>query len=649
MSATPAISLPARLPHQGTTGVSNDEAIIEPLTGHTARYGERTPAGDIALRHLSFLGARLERAPSGPERAETSSYSLRPPSTDQDELTAYLGWSCSAAASLTDETSVQAVTGMMAVHGRRRGVPTRLPLDYASACAGVLSVHGVLASLIARERGATVSRTGTSVMHAGLLAVSQYLAAATGDEEEKLPTDTPEAGPPFCSRDGVFFELEALDPRPWQEFWSELEAPAADIRRSWQPFVLRYPRAVCPLAPSLSAAVRAVDFADISALAQRTGMSVCAVRTLAQRRRDVDALADGVSQPPWTFLPGASDPAPFPTAITPPPPSLPLSGVTVLEAGRRIQAPLAAHVLQLLGARVIRIEPVDGDPLRGMPPMAGDCSARFLALNKGKEVVHADLKSPAGRETVLEVARGADAFLHNWAPGKAARFGLDFEDLQAVNPRLVYAYSSGWGQALGDDAPLGTDFMAQAHSGLADMMATDGVPRPSLMTLIDVLGGLVAAEGILAGLLHRERTGRATRVDTSLLSASTTLQYPALENGPARTPRGCGAPRLPALEGPWPTSEGWLAVSVHSLTAVRRLCRLLNLNPDQEEQALREGFAARFAHRPAEEWVNALSAEGVTANTVTTDLRQLENTPLTSTALTHEECTFVTAPWRFDA
>jgi CoA:oxalate CoA-transferase len=619
---------------------------VEPLGGHTAFCADPSPAADVALRHLAALGATVAR-PAGGEPGGTALYIGTPGSTGP-VLGCDIDWSPADAPQIDDETAVQAATGLMTVHGRRRGEPARIPVDYASACAGVLAVHGVLASLIARERGTPVRRTGTSVTHAALLTVSQYLAAATADEEEFLPRDRPGDGPPFRSRDGVWFELEALDQRPWQHFWTELGAPEQDVRRGFQPFVLRYPKAVSPLPPTLARAAAEQDFDTLAKIAGATGMSICRIRTMAERRGDPDALSGGRVPGPWRFTPSGHPAALAPDPAVPPPPGLPLDGVTVVEAGRRIQAPMATLVLRLLGARVVRIEPLGGDPLRGMPPMTGDCSARFLALNKGKEVLHADLKSAAGREAVLGLVREADVFLHNWAPGKAAVFGLDSAHLHAVNPRLVYGYSSGWGDALGDSPPLGTDFMAQAYSGLADLMSGGGTPRPSLMTLVDVLGGLVAAEGLLAGLLHRERTGNGPRVDTSLLSASTVLQYEALERPPSRHAAGCGTAAVPALDGPWRTADGWLALSARTRTAAERLTRLLGLGP-ADGADLRPGAAARFAGRTTAEWTADLAAAGITATPVATDLRQLDRTPAGRTALTREECTLVTAPWRFDA
>lgn len=114
---------------------------------------------------------------------------------------------------------------------------------------------------------------------------------------------------------------------------------------------------------------------------------------------------------------------------------------------------MAGHVLKLLGADVVRVEPPGGDPMRGIPPMAGTTSARFSALNAGKTVTEIDFTTVTGRQAIRELVSEADVFLHNWAPGKAARLGLDADDLRPARPGLVYAWASGWGDALGPEPP----------------------------------------------------------------------------------------------------------------------------------------------------------------------------------------------------
>jgi crotonobetainyl-CoA:carnitine CoA-transferase CaiB-like acyl-CoA transferase len=390
---------------------------------------------------------------------------------------------------LHGEPDVQAACGLMHVHGRRLGRPAPLGLDYARAVAVELSAIGVLAVELGRTRGIPLAGHTTSVAQAALLAVSQYLAAATAGEPDEWH---PGVGPPFRSSDGAVFEVEALDPVPWQRFWAELGVPARVVERGWRPFLHRFATATCPLPPEFAASAARFPLAVLETTARRVGMTLV-VRT----KRVLDSLPAYRISPRGNALPEA------PTAG-----ELPLSGIVVLESCRRVQGPLAGHLLGMLGATVVRIEPPGGDPLRWVPPMAGDTSARFLALNRGKAVVEIDLRT--GRDEVLDLAASAEVFVHNWAPGKAARWGLRAEDFPAG---LVYAHASGWGGELGPEPPLGTDFVVQAHAG---------VPA-SPMTVVDVFAGVVAAHAVVDALLRRERIRRGQTVASSLLSAASRL------------------------------------------------------------------------------------------------------------------------------
>ncbi len=324
---------------------------------------------------------------------------------------------------------------------------------------------------------------------------------------------------------------------------------------------------------------------------------------------------------------------PYPTGTTPGSGEGPLAGMVVVEAGRRVQGPLAGHVLGLLGADVIRIEPIGGDALRGMPPMAGDCSARFLALNRGKRVVEADLWNPAGRRTVVDAVAQADVFLHNWAPGKAEQLGLDHHHLAVVNPRLVCAHASGWGDVLGANPPPGTDFMVQAYAGLPDHLTPAlEAPAGSLMTLLDVLGGLVAATGVLAGLLGRERDGRGRRVRSSLLSAADLLQAQCGERG------STGRPEFGVLGVPLPAMDGDLVLSrsapPRAVTAALGIGELAQV-------------PSAIAAAPVTGSLERLTAAGVDAVRACPDPSELVDDPWALTLLQRDRCAFVGPPWRF--
>ncbi|MFJ7590636.1 CoA transferase [Streptomyces sp. NPDC097617] len=526
------------------------------------------------------------------------------------------------ASGLTDEATVQAATGIMAVHGRRDGSPRGLAVDYAATATGILTVQGLLAALVGQARGAAARTVTTGADRAGLLAVSQYLAAAGADEGEA--SELAPGGPPFTSSDGILFELETLDPGAWAAFWKALEAPAEALRTGWRPFQFRYATACAPFPVALHLTARSHSWERIRRAAAAFGAEVCALRPLAERAAEHDGAA------PWSLAPtsvglmavGSSRPAAgAPTGL---PADGPLAGLTVLEAGRRIQAPLAAHLLGRLGADVIRIEPPGGDPLRGMPPACSGISARWLALNRGKRAVEIDIKSEADRRRLRELAAGADVFLHNWAPGKAAELGLDCEDLARVNPALVYAYTSGWADRI-EDAPMGTDFMVQARTGVGEAARPEGEPpAPSLMTLLDVLGGLLGAEAVLAGLLLRERTGHGVRVDSSLLGAADTLTAPALR----RAARGENPRRPAGFRLPRPTADGWLAPA---------------------DRDARAAAAHDLSGLSTTEALARLHEHGLTATAVTTELSDLHRDPRFTGSISRDAhgAPAVPDPWSF--
>ncbi|MCQ4079264.1 CoA transferase [Streptomyces sp. RB6PN25] len=558
-----------------------------------------------AMGHLRELGATV--CHDGPACGGLARFALN--SSGLGKVTANAAWAgVLRDADAADEATVQAATGVMAVHGRRDGTPRGLAVDYAATCASVLTVAGLLAALVGHARGRGAGHVSTGADRAALLTVSQYLAAASAPEAETVPVAP--GGPPFTAADGTRFELEALEPGVWAGFWRALGALPEAIRSGWPPFQFRYATACAPLPEALHAITRDVSWSRIQQAAAISGAEVCAVHRL-----DVGGADPG---PPWRIEARTTQWAGTAAGPTPEPGG-PLAGLTVLEAGRRIQAPLAAHLLRLLGADVVRIEPPGGDPLRGMPPCCLDVSARWLALNRHKRAVEIDIKSPAGQAELLELAAGADVFLHNWAPGKAEQLGLDNETLGALNPGLVYAYTSGWAGRL-PDPPIGTDFMVQARMGIGEAVRSADEPTaPSLMTLIDVLGGLLGAEAILAGLLLRERTGTGVQVESSLLGAAETLTKAA---GHQRRHAG--------FRKPLRTADGWIA-------------------PTDQSAAAAQAHAPQLAELPTDQALTALRESGLTATAVTTDLASLPADPRLRASLGHDAHGSLTvpSPWRF--
>lgn len=439
------------------------------------------------VRHLELLGAE----PVPGRRAETGSgtaISLHASHgsgghhvpnllLEDREVGVQIASGRDAGARAWEEATMQALCGLMEVHGRRAGTPRRIGLDFLSVATGTLAAQGLLAGLVGASRGQRASTVQLSAFAAGLVCMSQYVAAATTRETWEVPTVPSGVGPPFLSADGVWFELEVLDGGTWKTFWEGLGLRGHCVGEAWLPFAFRYATASSSLPPELHLTTRRSTFARMSDVAASVGASVCPLQTYEEAEACLSAASGSDGQAvwdvaPWELRPMPPSPAQFDARATATASTceLPLAGMVVMESTRRVQGPLASLLLQMMGATVVRIEQPGGDPLRGMPPLSGDCSARFVALNRGKDVVEADLKTSAGRKVVLDLAGSADVFLHNWAPGKDAEFGLELHDLVKRSPRLVYAHASGWGRYCAPGLPTGTDFMVQAHTGLADLL-----------------------------------------------------------------------------------------------------------------------------------------------------------------------------------
>ncbi|MFZ0873476.1 MAG: CoA transferase, partial [Pseudonocardiaceae bacterium] len=235
----------------------------------------------------------------------------------------------------------QAACGLMAVPGRGRGRrAARLGVDYVTTATGVVLAQGVLASLLARRRGCATRGVVVSMAGTALLTISQYLAAGTAGDPE-LTCARPGRPPPFRSADGVIFELETLDAAPWRLLWTALGVPEPVASRAWQPFVLRYATAVAPLPTSLHAATESRPFAELAGAAAAAGVAVQPLRSHDEGDR-ICGCTPFVA--PWTVESvGPAMPASAARGST----DHPLAEMVIVEAGRRVQAPLAGHLLGL--------------------------------------------------------------------------------------------------------------------------------------------------------------------------------------------------------------------------------------------------------------------------------------------------------------
>lgn len=550
---------------------------------------------------------------------------------------------------VASENILQAACGLMSVHGRASGKIQSLGLNYVSTMTAALALQGAVAAAIGQLRGLSFTGAQISMASAALLSTSQYLADATvGTASENLPgVDRKQVpAPPFVSSDGVIFELETLNAEPWLKFWTRLGINATLAGKGWTAFLLRYAKAIAPLPDELTRALAQVAYADIAELCSQTGLSICPVQTLDDRITDERLKCEWLNGP-WAF-----DLTTAATAMrhTKAHHELPLSGMTVIESCRRIQGPLAGHLLALLGAEVIRIEPPGGDPLRGMPPLADGCSVRFDALNRLKSIREIDIKSASGHAEIMELAKNADVFLHNWAPHKAAQLKLDAADFADVNPALIYAYAAGWSSNGGSSLRLntmpGTDFMVQAHSGVAHKISrASGTRGGTLFTVLDLLGGVVAAQGITIGLFNRLVNHTGGKVTSSLLSAATLLcsedfqrQHHFFE---------VNAPFASRLNNVYATKQGMLAIECCDDAALQRLIQLFGRLFDDKQIDVQQCLRELLLTGSAQEWAARLQQAGVSAAVVIEDLADLQNCSQLQSSLSLGSYTQVTSPWSF--
>lgn len=187
-------------------------------------------------------------------------------------------------------------------------------------------------------------------------------------------------------------------------------------------------------------------------------------------------------------------------------------------------APFATMQLADLGARVVKVEPEGGDPMRASGPVVEGHSSPFARLNRNKESVTLDLKTSVGRDAFLRLVDDADVVVENLRPGAMRRLGLDHAAIAPARPRLVYASASGWGQDGPDAALPGLDIMAQARSGLMSVTGeTDGPPAKVGVPVCDLTCGLYVALAVVAALHERRESGLGQHIDVSLLESGVSL------------------------------------------------------------------------------------------------------------------------------
>jgi crotonobetainyl-CoA:carnitine CoA-transferase CaiB-like acyl-CoA transferase len=257
-----------------------------------------------------------------------------------------------------------------------------------------------------------------------------------------------------------------------------------------------------------------------------------------------------------------------------------LDGLTVVDLTQNIAGPYCTQLLGDFGATVIKVErPGSGDDGRRFAPLWNGESTVHLANNRNKKSICADLDHPQGQEIVRRLVRTADVFVHSMRPGSTESRGLGYEHLALENRRLIYASIS----AFGDVGPLkslpGYDPLGQAYSGIISMNGhPGGAPARVVAPIIDQGSGLWLFSGVLAAIIERGKTGKGSRVRTSLLETgvawTTLMMTNYMATGEVQGPAGSTSPAAAPYEA-FQTSDGWVMVAAGNDRLFRNFCEVL--------------------------------------------------------------------------
>jgi crotonobetainyl-CoA:carnitine CoA-transferase CaiB-like acyl-CoA transferase len=324
-----------------------------------------------------------------------------------------------------------------------------------------------------------------------------------------------------------------------------------------------------------------------------------------------------------------------------------LDGLRILELTQVMAGPFCGQVLADMGADVIKVEPPEGDSTRRSLGfrMQGDDTAAFLAVNRNKRSLTLDLKAAKHQAVFHRLVRDADVVLENYRPGVAARLGADWETLSEVNPRLVYASVSGFGQTGPYAQRPGYDLIAQ---GLAGVMSVTGEPGGDPVKcgipIGDLSAGLFCAVAILSAVIARERTGRGQRIDTSLFEGALALSIWETAElwATGRVPEPLGsAHRLTAPYQALRTRDGHVTVGGNTQALWERLCAAIGrpeliedprFASNDERMANRAELVAELeaatTARDSDDWVATLVEAGVPCGPIQ-DYRQVFEDPHT--------------------
>lgn len=312
-----------------------------------------------------------------------------------------------------------------------------------------------------------------------------------------------------------------------------------------------------------------------------------------------------------------------------------LSDIKVLDLTRVLAGPYATMVLADLGAEIIKIEqPEKGDDSRAYGPYKNGESAYFMSLNRNKESLTLNLKTPEGKEILKNLVKQVDILVENFRPGTMEKLGLGYEVLKEINPRLIYASSTGYGQTGPYSQRPAYDAVVQAMGGIMSITGQEGgVPTRVGTSVGDITAGLFCGVGILAALHERESSGLGQMVDVAMLDCQVAILENAISRyeftGEIPHPIGNRHPSIVPFET-FDTRTSPIMVAAGNDRLWTTLCDLMELdiaadprfetNPKRNENyaELRPLLAERFLTRSAEEWQVMFDEAGIPSGPINT-------------------------------
>jgi CoA:oxalate CoA-transferase len=307
----------------------------------------------------------------------------------------------------------------------------------------------------------------------------------------------------------------------------------------------------------------------------------------------------------------------------------PLSGITIVDLSRILAGPYCTLLLAELGARVIKVEaPKTGDDARQYGPFTNGKSTYFASVNRGKESIALDLKAPGDREIFARLLDKADAVVENFRPGTMERLGYGWETLHPRYPRLIYAAASGFGHTGPFSHYPSYDMVVQGLGGIMSITGHPGEPSPRIGTSVgDLAGGLYTTIALNAALLHRERTGEATKVDVALFDCQLALLENAImrytTSGEIPGPLGARHPSITPFEA-FKAEDGDIIIAAGNDGLWVKLTEALGhpelaqrpeykTNPlrNQNQPQLKAEIDAILSTNTRDHWITVLEAAGL--------------------------------------